>query len=276
MDIKLLKASILSNSIPKFLVFIDTNPALCKHYITNISKTLGLDFKYYDSIDSVIYQVSSNIKDSDYVYIVYNDQLVLNNPNYIETIKSLNKTIILVYPEINKTSALYKQFSKNFVIFEKLDSYTIVAYMQKQLNDNNIEIAQDKLFTLVDYCNCDLGLCLNELDKIITLAQENSNVLCEYMLNNGFSDYRHTNVHKFVDNILNSNLSAYEDRNSLEESCITVLMILYNKAKYRYLSSRNVRYLNIMKLSYDLYTRILDGTIDSSYAIGYLLSVFVK
>ena len=276
MDIKLLKASILSNNIPKFLVFIDINPALCKHYINSISKTLGLDFKYYDSVDSVIYQVNSNIRDNDYIYIVYNDQAVLNNINYIETIKSLNKQVILLYPEVNKASSLYKQFNNNFVVFEKLDNYTIVAYMQKQLKDNSIDIAQDKLLTLVDYCNCDLGLCLNELDKIITLAQENSNVLCDYMLNNGFSDYRHTNVNKFVDNILNNNLSVYEDRSNLEESCVTVLMILYNKAKYRYLNSRNNRYLNIMRLSYDLYARILDGTIDSSYVIAYLLSSFVE
>ena len=56
-----------------------------------------------------------------------------------------------------KWSELYKIKPDDITIFNRLDKYTIVAYLQKLLNDNKLELATDKLIELVEYCNCNLG-----------------------------------------------------------------------------------------------------------------------
>ena len=276
MDIKLLKASISSNTIPDFLIFIEKNSALCKQYLKSISNTLDKKLKYYDTVDNVLYDLDTNIMDTNNIFVIRNDEKVLKNESYVSTIKNSKVNVILIYDDIDKKSKFYKEFFNHIVEFEKLDKYVILAYLQNKLNESNINIEQDKILTLIDYCNCDLGICLNELDKIITLNKENSNMLCDYMLNNGFSDYRKTDVFKFVDDILNNNTIVYENRQRLEEQCITLLMIIYNKAKYRFINTKIDRYLHIMKTSFNLYSKVLNGSINNSYAISYLLSVFVK
>lgn len=268
MDIKLLKTDILSNNIPKFMIFIDNEYALCKQYIKYISNTTNKAYKYYNTADEVLYDITTNLKE-DYVYIIYNDLSILKNLAYIDKLILTNKNIIVYYNEFNKCLDKYKEY---VVKFNKLDKYTILAYLIKVCNTNKVSITTNKLETLIDYCNCDLNICLNELDKIISLNQENSNILFDYMLNNGFSDYRHTSLDKLIDKILNNDISVYNDIYKINESPISILIALYNRAKYRFLSLKNTNDCKLMKCCSDLCQRIIDGTISDTYAIKYLLN----
>jgi hypothetical protein len=112
---------------------------------------------------------------------------------------------------------------------------------------------------------------LNELDKIFILEQENSNVLTQYLLDEGFIDYRETNIFDFINLILNKDKRAFEYNLRINESPVNILINLFNMSKKRLFTSRNLFYKDIMKLSYKLYCGILDGTINSSYVIEYLL-----
>lgn len=270
MDIKLLKTSILQNNIPYFMAFVAEESALCKQYILNISSTLGKHYRYYDSADEVIYETSTNMKD-DFIYIILNDQKIIKNPKYFEELSKINRHIILYFNEFDGKSEIYKKYSDYFVIFNKLDKYTILAYLLKILKDNKIEVDQNKLELLVDYCDCSLGKCLNELDKIIALGQASSNMVFDYMLENGFSDYRETDLFRFVQKVVNKNISAFDDASRLYDSVISVVVNLYKQARYKLLDKSAKHYVDVMKLSSMIDTGIKAGTINDKYALDYLL-----
>lgn len=271
MDIKLLKSDILSNNIPNFMIFVMNEQCLCKQYITYMSDTLNKPYKYYDSADGVIYDITTNMRD-DYFYIILNDKAVVTNPSYVDKLVGMNRNIIVCVNDVDKTSNFYKNNKNYFVFFDRLDKYTLLAYAQKLLSKNKIAVDQDKLLTLIDYCNCDLGIMLNELDKIICLAQDNSNVLVDYMLVNGFSDYRSVNIFKFMQKVLDGDKTAFSDYLKIDDSPVGLLYSIYNQSKDRLLNTKNTRYLKYMQLCYKLYSGVVDGTVNDKYAMQYFLN----
>lgn len=270
MDIRTLKASIATNSIPKFMVFDAVNSLLCKQYLTSISDTLGKHYKYYDTADEVLYETTTNLRE-DYLYIILNDDKVLENPNYVAELIKTDRNIILYYTNLDNQSTFYKTNKEYIVEFKQLDKYTIVAYLMKQLEKNKIEVEQSKIETLVDYCNCDLGCCMNELDKIIVLGQTNSNALFNYMMEKGFSDYRQTNIFNFVYKILNNDKSVFDDATRLDENFVGLLVLLYKNARTKLISTDKKRYAEIMQLCYRLDSCIKDGRLKDTYLLDYLL-----
>ena len=270
MDIRTLKASIAANSIPKFMVFDAVNSLLCKQYLTSISDTLGKHYKYYDTADEVLYETTTNLRE-DYLYIVLNDDKVLKNPNYVTELLKTDRNIILYFTNLDNQSAFYKTNKEHIVEFKQLDKYTIVAYLMKQLEKNKIEVEQSKIETLVDYCNCDLGCCMNELDKIIVLGQTNSNALFNYMMEKGFSDYRQTDIFNFIYKILNNDKSVFDDATRLDENFVGLLVLLYKNARTKLISTDKKRYAEIMQLCYRLDSCIKDGRLKDTYLLDYLL-----
>ena len=275
MNIKLLKTDILSNNIPNFLIFEVYEYALAKQYIDYISSTINKPIKLYYSSKEVIYDIETNLKE-DNLYIIYNDKNVTIDDTLVDKLINSKRNIIVYYTELDRRSSFYKN-NKNYIVeFKKLDKDTLLAYAIKLCKDKKCSIDQDKLVTLIEYCNNDLGILINELDKIFTLEQENSNVLTKYLLEEGFIDYRETNIFDFINLILNKDKKAFEYYLRINESPVNILINLFNISKKRFISSRNLFYKDIMKLSYNLYCRILNGTIDSSYSIKYLmLKVFI-
>lgn len=270
MDIKLLKTDILSNNIPNFLIFEVYEYALAEQYIDYISSTINKPIKLYYSSKEVIYDIETNLKE-DYLYIIYNDKFVISDEDIIKALINSKRNIIVYYTELDKRSSFYKN-NKNYIVeFKKLDKDTLLAYAIKLCKDKKCSIDQNKLITLIEYCNNDLGILINELDKIFTLEQENSNVLTKYLLEEGFIDYRETNIFDFINLILNKDKKAFEYYLRINESPVNILINLFNISKKKFISSRNLFYKDIMKLSYNLYCCILSGTIDSSYSIKYLM-----
>lgn len=271
MDLKLLKGNIKTNNIPNFLIFAVDEPVLAKQYINLMSSTLNKYFRYYDSAKEVIYEISTNIKD-DYLYIILNDSEALRDDSIIETLINSNRNIIMYYSDSGDCSKINNKYLNFIVNFCKVDKYTTTAYLLKLLNNNKINVDQKKLETLVDYCNCNFSLCVNEIDKIITLGQENSNLLMDYMLNNGFSDYRKVDIFRFVQKILNRDVDAFNDLLKLDESPVSVLNLLYKQARSKLISSNNNYYSKLLKLCFELDSGIKDGSVDASTSLNYLLA----
>ena len=270
MDIKELKTSIKTNSIPTLIIFNVENQALAKQYITSMSSTLNKHFKYYDTADQVLHETSTNLRE-DFIYIILNDEKILKNPNYIGELSKTGRNIIVYFPNMDKQSTFYKQNGSLIVDFKQLDKYTILSYMMKQLDKAKINVAQEKVEQLIDFCNCDLGCCLNELDKIITLNQSSSNLLFDYMMHNGFSDYRKTNIFEFVSKIINKDSTVFDDAMRLDENLVGLMMILYKNAKTKFVSTSNPRYLDIMRLCSKLDSAIKDGSLKDKYLLDYIL-----
>lgn len=267
MDIKLLKSSILSNTIPNFMFFYIEEFALYEQYIKTISSTLNKEYKIYGNTHEIIYDIESNIKD-DFIYVTFNDTTI--DESIIEYLIKLNKNIILCYNKDCKFDLL-KKYDKYLVKFNKLDKETLLAYGQKLCKNNKCSITQENIIKLIDYCNNDLGIFLNELDKIFLLEQENSNVLVEYLLNEGFIDYRDVNIWKFIYLVIKKDKEAFNYFLKLNESPFTIIQNIYTQALKELKNSRNNDYVKLLKLCFNSSKGILDGTVDSNYAIKYIL-----
>ena len=270
MDIKLLKSDILTNNIPNFLIFVEEEPALSKQYLTQISNTISKAVKYYDSADGVIYDITTNMRE-DFLYVIYNDQNILKNPEYVKNLIALNRNIVVCFPTIDKTSAFYKDNKAYIVIFSKLDTYSLLAYAQKLCKNHKVTIDQDKLMTLISCCDNNLGMLLNELDKIFTLEQDNSNLLVDYMMRNGFPDYRRVNMFDYINKVLYKNKSAFADLLKINDTPVTILFNMYNMARKKLIDTRNPLYGKIMSLCYKMYSGIIDGTVSDKYAVKYVM-----
>ena len=271
MDIKLLKSDILTNNVPKFLIFIEEEPALSKQYITYISNTLNKAYRYYSTADEVIYEATTNMRE-DFVYVIYNDQKVITNPKYTAELASLNRNIIVCFPDIDKTSEFYKSNKSNIVIFERLDKYSLLAYAQKQCANKKITVDQSKLEQIIECCDCRLGALNNELEKIFILQQSNSNILVDYLLQNGFPDYRSVNIFDFINQVLACDKRAFKTALKIDDSPVGIIYALYNSARKKLLASRNQFYGTVMEVCYKVYNGIIDGTFSDRYALAYLLS----
>lgn len=270
MDIKLLKSDIISNQIPNLLIFVAREPTLAKQYIVKMSETLNKAFHYYDKADSALYDITTNLKD-DYLFVVYNDENVLKNEKYIEEFSKSNRNVVICFSDLDSSSVFYREHKSHIVVFDKLDRMSLLAYLQRLCSDNKITISQDKLLTIVDYCNCNLGEIMNEMDKIFILKQDKSDLLTDYMLSNGFSDYRSCEMFDIVGRILNKDMSVFKDINRLKESPVTVIYTTYMQARNRLLKTPSSFYRTIMKECYKLYNGIVSGTFGQEYSLKYLL-----
>lgn len=270
MDIKILKSSIASSNIPQFLIFSGEEQALCKQYIKKISESLNKYFKYYNSADEVLVEIDTNMRE-DFLYIILNDENLIKKPAYIDALIKTGRNIIVYNTSYDSKCSLYKDYKDYCVIFKKLDKYSITLYLLKQLKKHDIEVSQDRIEKLVDICDCNLSYCLNELDKIITLDQRNSNVLFDFMLENNFPDYRKVNTFASLYKVLNKDKSFLDDYAKIGDLVISILSILYKQAQSKLDNSNNIRLADIIQICSMLDSGIKDGSISDKYAIDYLL-----
>lgn len=271
MEIKLLKTSILTNNIPKFLIFIEDEIALSDMYKEKISKMLNKPIKVYSSCEHIAYDLQTNVI-SDSIFVINEDKPFDNHA--LEIIKNSGKNCIICTHSVDNIKN--KDLLVYCVHFKKLDHYTVLAYLMKKLKDKNIAIEQDSVEKLVDYCEDNLGECLNELDKVITLvdgssSEINNKIVMDYMLECEFSDYRQTNVKAFTDKVCAKNTEAIDEVYRLSDSPIYVLSLLYAKARYSFITYKRPYSKRIMEVCYEIYKGILSNTIDSEYAMKYLV-----
>lgn len=280
MDIKVLKSSILSVNVPSFLIFVNEEQALAKQYIETMANTLGKAPKYYFDINAIIRDLEDNSESgaSTHLNIVHDSSICFNFEKYMNYfINNLanNQNVIILLSSIDKRTEFYKKYKNYFVIFEKLDKYTLLAYALKLCKKNKCSISQESLLDFIEKCDCDLGIILNELDKIFILGQENSNVVFDYMQNNGFSDYRKINVYNFINRVLDFDLNILKDMYKVDDSPVGILTLLYNNARKRLIDSGNNKYVRVMIVCNRVCQGIVDATIDSKYALKYaLLEIF--
>lgn len=271
MDIKLLKSCIFSNTIPNFLVFFVEEPALYRQYLNSISNTLNKDYEIYDTAREAIYDIESNIKD-DHIYLIFDDTKISGEE--LSKLLDSGKNIILCYNDISSSQKLHgvlSKYSSNVVEFRKIDRDTLLAYAIKLCKNNKCSVDTDVLIKLIDCCDCDLGIMINELNKIFLLEQSNSNLLVNYLINEGFIDYRDISLDRFVNSVISRDYDSFVVGQKIEDSPVTVLTAVYNSALNKLKSTRAVQYSKLMGLCFNIQKGILDGTIDSKYAIRYLL-----
>ena len=270
MDIKILKTAIAQNSIPKFMIFSGEEQTLCRQYIQKISQVTNKYYKYFDTADEVMVEIDTNLRE-DFLYIILNDKNISKKTELINALIATNRNIIIYNTEYDSKDSLYKDYKDYCVIFKKLDKYSITVYLLKKLKTAGIEVDQEKVEKLVDLCDCNLGYCLNEIDKVITLEQKSSNVVFDFMLEHNFPDYRKVNIFASIQKLLNGDESFVKDLTKFDDNSVGLLNLIYKQAQYKLGTSNNTRMASIMKICSMLDSGIKDGSISADYAIDYLL-----
>lgn len=270
MTITELKTLVLQNRIPKFLIFVENDPTLCRQYIDKIASTTNLPYKFYTDVKSAVYDITTNIKD-DYLYCVYHDEDALASDSYREFLTKTDRNIILVLASIDTTKKYYGALASRVVVFNPVDRNTLCAYFMKYLDKNGVKVSQEKLLEIIDCCNQNLGITQNEIDKIVTLEQENSEVLVQYLLQNGFPDYRQVTTDAFVKRIIQNDKTVFSDLLKVSDPCMTVLLYLYNNARSLLMATSSKRCVAIMRKCFEMFNGIVDGSVSDTYALKYLL-----
>jgi hypothetical protein len=96
-------------------------------------------------------------------------------------------------------------------------------------------------------------------------------VLFDYMLNNGFSDYRQTNIFKFVNHLLDKDPIVFEELEKLVDSPMTLLYNIYNTARNRFIKTHNPLYSKLMRLSSKYFNNIVDGSISDCWVLRHIM-----
>lgn len=270
MEIEELKKMLLKYNVPKFLILDVQNYALCRNYLRKIQTITNKKISYYVDVNQVLYEINTNLTDKC-VYVIWFDDKVLKNPNYIEELKKTNENIILYYENIDKKSEFYKNNKNEIVEITKIEEYKLIDYFSKKLEKENIPVEKLKLKQIINYCNNDLGCCENELDKIINLWYINRENFNKYLNENKFPDYRPINTFWIIKAILNRNKINFEDIKRINENNTTFLILLYNNAINQFNKTLDVKNMDIIKTSATLNEKIIKGEINSKYAVDYLL-----
>lgn len=269
MELSALKTAILANKIPNMLVFEVEEPTLARQYIDKISSTTNKPPKFYDKAEEAIYDFTTNLRD-DYVFVIQ-DSRTAKIEDLWDACITPDRHIIIYLSEIDRKSKFYRDNQDYVVPFKKVDTYSLLAYLQKLCKINSVEISQDKLLRVIEFCNGDLGCILNEMDKIFVMQQDNSNLLVEYMEKEGFSDYRKVNVYTMVDKIMKKNTSALYDIQKLSESPVGILVLIYTNARRNLFYAKDEYYSKVMLLCIDMYNKIISGKMGAEYALKYVL-----
>lgn len=271
MTIELLKIDILSNNIPRFLIFVQREQELQHQYIDQISETLGLPKKFYSDANQMIYDITTGLAD-DQLYLLYD--IKNTSDKLLDTLKSYKQNIIVI---VDDTTPSTNKFANNVVEFNKLDELTLLSYALKICKDAKIQVEQDKLLELVRCCDCNVGILKNELGKIVTLGQQNSNILFDYMMQNGFSDYRETTSDSIINKIMTYDSTVFDDIYKVSDSQVGMFIRLYNTQRYKFLQTRKVYFMRVMKLAFVYYSKVMELRSNDSNAFKmFLLELFYE
>ena len=99
-------------------------------------------------------------------------------------------------------------------------------------------------------------------------------MLVDYMLNNGFSDYRRTDTDKLIQKVCNREKDVYEYYmrfNGTNESCAMIFYKLYSEARSRFIRSKDRYFSKMLLLCSEMYNGIVDGSVAEEYAFKYFL-----
>ncbi len=152
--------------------------------------------------------------------------------------KNSNNIVILNSGLLDKKSKLRTYFEKEkqliSVAFYEDSSDLLSNIAKKVLRENNIVLSQSDINLIINKCNGDRGILLNELDKIKYYSIGNEKITTEKILKliNLTEDH---DISELIDNCLAKNkkktISILNENNFSSEDCILITRIFLNKAK---------------------------------------------
>lgn len=239
MEPKELKAKIISNQIPNFLIFTGDEWEVQKIYINQIITVTNLPIRYIDSVTEITGKLKANsfVGKGKYLYIVRDDKQLTSNDKLLTKVKQgLGESIlILLLTKLDKRLKFYTANKDIVIVFEPLKPEILAKYIQQEihLSDKNTQ-------KLIEVCEGNYGRIRLEINKIQKYAehfQDSSvNEFFRTLLEDG-TIYREPKdaifdfVNAILDRKVNKAYELYQDCKAINESTFAILTNLFNNAK---------------------------------------------
>ena len=179
-----LKKAITEKNLPSKIVFIDQNHTLLMHYLDNISEIYNRKLVKVFGVEEANSIISTSLENPYTFYAIY---LQGKDINKVLTYLSEDIMAIAITDEeeikVDFESVLFSKISRNaclaylenyLLVKEKLKNKAARADEKAEYHDEDHYISQDLLEELVDYFDCNLDNCLNEINKVKALGLTSS------------------------------------------------------------------------------------------------------
>lgn len=250
MDVKELKAKIVSKQIPNFLVFTGDEWEVQKIYIQQISSVTNLSMKYIDSATEITGKLKANslVGKQNNLYIVRDDKVLTTDEKVLAKVKDNigQNILILLLTKLDKRLKFYNANKDTIIVFEPLKPEILEKYIAKEIN-----LSKKNIQKLIEVCDGNYGRIRLEIDKIKCFAhgtkEDNRDLhaskpedfidYCFRVLLEDGTIYREPKdaifdfVNAVLDRKVNKAYELYQDCQAINESTLAILINLFNNAK---------------------------------------------
>lgn len=241
MDVKELKAKILSKEVPSFLVFHGDEWEVQKVFIQQMSKSMSLPVRYIDSVTDIMKKLKSSTISgtADYIYVVRDDKALTTDEKVLTKVRNSigHSILILLLTKLDKRLKFYTGNKDSIIVFEALTEAELTKLINKE-----IPLSDDNIHKLIEVCDSNYGRIRLEIDKIKRYQQSFKkdlfpNDAFRILLEDG-TIYREPKdaifdfVNAILDRKVNKAYALYEDCKAVNESTLAILTNLFNNVRY--------------------------------------------
>ena len=166
MNVSDVKQQIKAKSLDKYYVFTGDELEVMNIFVKKIADVSGANINRADTLSSIFSKMQNKtFLSTKTCYVIRDDKEYMSAEDIWPRIESgelqNDNIIIMLYSDIDKRSKFYKHSQDRIVTFEALTDENLKREIQKRiaLSDKNCSI-------LIDICEHNLGIILNEIDKI--------------------------------------------------------------------------------------------------------------
>lgn len=317
MNVSDVKQQIKAKSLDNYYVFTGDELEVMNIFVKKIADIAGAKINRADTLSSVFSKMQNKtFLSTKTCYVIRDDKEYLSAEDIWPQLEGYadlpfeegsllqgDNIVIMLYSDIDKRSKFYKHSQDRIVVFDALTDENLKREIQKRidLSDTNCDI-------LIDICEHNLGIILNEVDKICKYRDNailiEPNKVFEWLLKDGtIHQPARDCIWDFVDAVLMRKkklaFGLMEEALEFGNPVLTMISVLYKdtkqllqvqgcqssdvsgstglsgwdikRAKGRVHKYSNRELIDAMKLIRDTEKNIKSGGIEESVALDYIL-----
>lgn len=230
------KKDIQDKTIKQYYVFTGDELEVMNIFINKIAEVAGAKICRADTLSSVFSKLQNkSFFSTKTCFVIRDDKEFMSAEEIWPKIERAelqsDNIVIMLYTDVDKRSKFYKHIKDSLVTFEALTDANLKREIQKRiaLSDRNCDI-------LIDICEHNLGIILNEIDKIQKFDHEATNSAFEHLLKAGVIHQPARDcIWEFVDAVLmRKKVAAFgllEEALEFGNPVLTLISVLYRDTK---------------------------------------------
>lgn len=241
------KSDIHNKTTKKYYVFTGEEIEVMNIFVKKIADVANASICRADTLSSIFSKLQNrSILSIKTCFVIRDDKEYLSAEDIWEKLENEelqnDNIVIMLYTDIDKRSKFYKHSQDRIVVFDALTDENLKREIQKRvaLSDKNCDI-------LIDICEHNLGIILNEIDKILNYIAGNVRAYgkpCDVNLDEVFQDLlKSGTIHQpardciwdFVDAVLmrrkKQAFGLLEEALEFGNPVLTLISVLYKDTK---------------------------------------------